>query len=61
MVGLYCAVNSACAQILPGSQTFSGKLEFIVKDCDPETGEADEEGYEDSYTVGHVMDLGFVI
>jgi hypothetical protein len=34
-----------------GSQTFTGKLEFVVKDCDPETGEADEEGYEDSYMV----------
>ena len=33
------------------SETFSAKLEFVVKDCDPETGECDEEGYPDSYTV----------
>eukprot|EP01136_Pigoraptor_vietnamica_P015653 Opistho-1_new@59074 len=26
-------------------------LKFIVKDCDPNTGEPDEEGYEDSYLI----------
>jgi coatomer protein complex subunit gamma len=26
-------------------------LDFVVKDCDPETGECDEEGYEDTYTL----------
>lgn len=30
-------------------QEFGACLNFIVKDCDPETGEVDEEGYEDSY------------
>ncbi|KAI9339930.1 adaptin N terminal region-domain-containing protein [Obelidium mucronatum] len=29
--------------------TFGNTLKFIVKDCDPATGEADEEGYEDEY------------
>ena len=31
--------------------TFSCTLKFIVKDCDPNTGEADDEGYEDEYVV----------
>lgn len=26
-------------------------MKFTVKDCDPNTGEADEEGYEDEYVV----------
>ncbi|KAI8927860.1 adaptin N terminal region-domain-containing protein [Entophlyctis helioformis] len=29
--------------------TFANKLKFIVKDCDPNTGEPDEEGFEDEY------------
>lgn len=33
------------------SQTFEARLDFVVKDCDPETGECDEEGYDDNYTV----------
>ncbi len=33
------------------SETYAAKLEFIVKDCDPETGVCDEEGYPDSYSV----------
>eukprot|EP00127_Corallochytrium_limacisporum_P001890 Clim_evm45s88 gene=Clim_evmTU45s88 len=31
--------------------TASNTLTFIIKDCDPETGEADEEGYDDEYTI----------
>ena len=31
--------------------TFSCTLKFIVKDCDPNTGEPDDEGYEDEYVV----------
>lgn len=31
--------------------TFTCTLKFVVKDCDPNTGEADEEGYEDEYVV----------
>ncbi|ELU14014.1 hypothetical protein CAPTEDRAFT_162815 [Capitella teleta] len=31
--------------------TFTCTLKFIVKDCDPNTGEADEEGYEDEYVL----------
>ncbi|CAI2167312.1 8121_t:CDS:10 [Funneliformis geosporum] len=30
---------------------FSNTLKFLVKDCDPSTGEADGEGYEDEYLV----------
>ena len=31
--------------------TFTNTLKFIVKDCDPNTGEADDEGYDDEYVV----------
>lgn len=27
-------------------------MKFVVKDCDPNTGEADDEGYDDEYVVG---------
>lgn len=30
---------------------FTNTLKFEVKDCDPSTGEADPEGYEDEYQV----------
>ena len=33
------------------TSTFTCTLKFLVKDCDPNTGEADEEGYEDEYMV----------
>ncbi|CAH2311992.1 coatomer subunit gamma-1 [Pelobates cultripes] len=33
------------------SCTFSCLLKFTVKDCDPNTGEAEEEGYEDEYVL----------
>jgi coatomer protein complex subunit gamma len=41
--------------IFAASQTFSAHLDFIVKDCDPETGDCDEEGYEDTYTLEDVQ------
>jgi len=31
--------------------TLSCMMKFIVKDCDPNTGETDEEGYNDEYVV----------
>ena len=31
--------------------TFTCSLKFIVKDCDPNTGEPDEDGYDDEYVV----------
>ncbi|XP_013409237.1 coatomer subunit gamma-2-like [Lingula anatina] len=31
--------------------TFSCTLKFLVKDCDPNTGETDDEGYEDEYVL----------
>ncbi|XP_045165335.1 coatomer subunit gamma-2-like [Mercenaria mercenaria] len=34
--------------------TFSCTLKFVVKDCDPNTGEADEEGYDDEYVLEDV-------
>ena len=33
------------------SATFTNALKFVVKDCDPETFEPDEEGYDDEYIV----------
>ena len=34
------------------SASFSCTLKFVVKDCDPTTGEADDdEGYEDEYVL----------
>jgi coatomer protein complex subunit gamma len=32
-------------------QTYTCNLDFIVKDCDPETGDVDDEGYPDSYAL----------
>ncbi|XP_078517903.1 coatomer subunit gamma-1 isoform X3 [Lissotriton helveticus] len=34
--------------------TFSCMMKFTVKDCDPNTGEAEEEGYEDEYVLEDV-------
>ncbi|XP_052780157.1 coatomer subunit gamma-2-like [Mya arenaria] len=34
--------------------TFSCTLKFVVKDCDPNTGEADDEGYDDEYVLEDV-------
>lgn len=34
--------------------TFSCTLKFIVKDCDPNTGEAEDEGYDDEYVLEDV-------
>jgi coatomer protein complex subunit gamma len=31
--------------------TFLNTLKFVVKDCDPNTGEPDDVGYEDEYVV----------
>ena len=36
--------------------TFTNTLKFVVKDCDPSTGEPDDEGYEDEYVVGNRID-----
>ncbi|XP_078340160.1 coatomer subunit gamma-2-like [Crassostrea virginica] len=40
------------AQLVTG--TFSCTLKFVVKDCDPNTGEPDDEGYEDEYVLEDV-------
>ncbi|EIE85792.1 hypothetical protein RO3G_10502 [Rhizopus delemar RA 99-880] len=34
--------------------SFSCKLKFTVKDCDPVTGEPDEQGYEDEYRIDNI-------
>ncbi|KAJ8302194.1 hypothetical protein KUTeg_021181 [Tegillarca granosa] len=34
--------------------TFNCTLKFVVKDCDPNTGEPDDEGYEDEYVLEDV-------
>jgi coatomer protein complex subunit gamma len=36
------------------SGTFSCTLKFVVKDCDPNTGEPDDDGYEDEYVLEDV-------
>jgi len=43
------------------SSTFSCTLKFIVKDCDPNTGEPDDEGYEDEYVVSVTTFLLFYL
>lgn len=35
-------------------ESFSSTLKFVVKDCDPTTGEPDPEGYDDEYEVENV-------
>ncbi len=35
--------------------TFGCTLKFIVKDCDPNTGEPDDDGYEDEYVVSNTV------
>ena len=37
------------------SSTFTCTLKFVVKDCDPNTGEPDDEGYEDEYVVSRLF------
>jgi len=34
--------------------TFACTLKFLVKDCDPQTGEPDDEGYDDEYSLEDV-------
>ena len=33
------------------TSTLPCTMKFLVKDCDPNTGEADDEGYDDEYVV----------
>ncbi|KAI7862746.1 adaptin N terminal region-domain-containing protein [Spinellus fusiger] len=37
--------------------TFTNTIQFVVKDCDPTTGEPDEEGYEDEYQIEDIEAL----
>ena len=39
--------------------TFLNTLKFVVKDCDPNTGEPDDDvGYEDEYVVSTILIIG---
>jgi coatomer protein complex subunit gamma len=44
-------VGHIAYSVVTFTATFSCNLKFIVKDCDPATGEPDAEGYEDEYQV----------
>lgn len=35
--------------------TFACTLKFRVKDCDPNTGEPDDDGYDDEYSVSYIF------
>lgn len=35
----------------PVSCTFSCTMKYLVRDCDPNTGEPDDDGYDDEYVV----------
>lgn len=35
-------------------------LKFVVKEIDPSSGEAEEEGYEDEYLVCHALFVQFI-
>lgn len=40
--------NLFCINILA---SFTSKMKFIVKDCDPLTGEVQDDGYQEDYRV----------
>ncbi|KAI8992617.1 adaptin N terminal region-domain-containing protein [Pilobolus umbonatus] len=50
---IYVAFEREDPEELP-DVTFTNTLKFEVKDCDPTTGEADPEGYEDEYPVDDI-------
>lgn len=43
------------------SCTFSCTMKYLVRDCDPNTGEPDDDGYDDEYVVSllFLVSLGF--
>ena len=41
-------------QLVPALGSFTCKLKFISKDCDPSTGEPDAEGFEDTYNLENI-------
>ncbi|CAO3663053.1 unnamed protein product [Rhizopus stolonifer] len=47
---IYCAFEQEDPEEL-ANVTFTNTLKFVVKDCDPTTGEADPEGFEDEYQI----------
>lgn len=40
-----------CLLVPPVAGTFSCTMKFTVRDCDPNTGVPDEDGYDDEYVV----------
>lgn len=40
-----------CCSFVPVSCTFSCTMKYLVRDCDPNTGEPDDDGYDDEYVV----------
>ena len=52
----FCSGISYACVALPDdasdvTTTLSCLMKFLVKDCDPNTGEADDDGYDDEYMV----------
>ena len=67
LLALVLIINYYLVLSISATSTFSCTLKFIVKDCDPNTGEPDDDGYEDEYVVssyccGHVciMSLNYL-
>ena len=50
---VFCMINSIVIfhVLFTVTGTFSCTRKFLVKDCDPNTGEPDDDGYEDEYVV----------
>lgn len=49
--------SSSCP---PVTGTFACTMKFLVKDCDPQTGEPDDEGYDDEYVVSCLYKLDVI-
>lgn len=45
------ACSTGNSYITKNAAYFSNTLKFLVKDCDPNTGEAEGDGYDDEYLV----------
>lgn len=48
---LFCFVCVNPPRLPPVSCTFSCTMKYLVRDCDPNTGEPDDDGYDDEYVV----------
>ena len=43
--------SNSLTLLFPVTGTFPCTLKFVVRDCDPNTGEPDDDGYDDEYVV----------